>query len=60
MDEAEWPGISGKAEQVFTMALGTKAFMVAALMAVVALSGSIGTAGGQSSSFEPTPGHVAD
>jgi len=59
VDEAEWSGTSGKAEQVFTMALGTKAFLVAALMAVVALSGSIGTADAQAGNIEHTLAHIA-
>lgn len=42
MDEVEWPGTQGRAEQDHPMALGTKTFMVAALMAIAAFFGSIG------------------
>lgn len=58
-DEGECPGADGRKEQVYPMSLGTKTFLVAALMAIVALSGSLGASNARAQSVPFEPGHIA-
>ena len=41
------------------MSLGTKTFLVATIMALVAISGSIGASNARAEVPEVTPGHIA-
>ncbi len=41
------------------MSLGTKTFLVAAIMALVAIGGSIGAQDARAEMLEATPGHIA-
>ena len=60
MEEGERPGTAGNKEQAKHMSTGTKTFLVAAIMALVALSGSLGASNARADVVAPIVGHAVN
>lgn len=60
VDAGECLGTDGTKEQVKHMSTGTKTFLVAALMALVAISGSVGASNARAEVVAPIAGHAVE